>query len=65
MKNDRGYVSTVWKEDDEFYITLPEEVIAKLGWNPMDTLEFSVNEKNEIMITKILTYKKETLTNDG
>lgn len=65
MKNDRGYVSTVWEEDDEFYITLPEEVIAKLGWNPMDTLEWTVNEKNEIMITKILTYKKEALTNDG
>ena len=65
MKNNRGYVSTVWEEDDEFYITLPEEVITKLGWNPMDTLEWTVNEKNEIMITKILTYKKEVLTNDG
>ena len=59
MKINVGYVSTVYAENDEHYIILPEEVLNKMSWKENDTVEWTVDEKNQITIKKILDYSKE------
>jgi len=59
MKNDVGYVSTIYSEDDDCYIIIPEEILNKLQWKEFDTVEWSVDEDNKVTIKKILNYSKE------
>jgi bifunctional DNA-binding transcriptional regulator/antitoxin component of YhaV-PrlF toxin-antitoxin module len=60
----RGYVSTVQKDENgELYIIIPEELINELGWKEKDTLEWRIDENNNITLNKILDYTKEASKN--
>jgi len=60
----RGYVSTVHKDENgELYIIIPEELINELGWKEKDTLEWRIDENNNITLNKILDYTKEASKN--
>jgi bifunctional DNA-binding transcriptional regulator/antitoxin component of YhaV-PrlF toxin-antitoxin module len=59
MKNNVGYVSTIYADGDDYYIVIPEEVLAKMDWKEKDVLEWAVDDTNQITIKKILDYSKE------
>jgi hypothetical protein len=60
----RGYVSRVQQDESgELYIIIPEELINSLGWKENDTLEWCIDEKNNITLNKILDYTKEVSKN--
>ena len=61
----KGYVATVQKDENgELFIIIPEEIIKELKWKEKDTLEFTIDENNNIILTKILDYTKEVSKND-
>jgi bifunctional DNA-binding transcriptional regulator/antitoxin component of YhaV-PrlF toxin-antitoxin module len=61
----RSYVTHIKKNWDEYsYIELPEEITDELEWNENDTLECTVDENNNIIITRTYVYTKEVDKND-
>lgn len=48
------YESTVEYNDDfdEYYITFPEEMIDRLGWEQGDVLEWVINKDGSVLLQR-------------
>ena len=47
-------ITTLEENDNELFLTIPEEILKKLGWNEGDELNWSVN-KGSITLEKAMT----------
>jgi AbrB family looped-hinge helix DNA binding protein len=48
------FESTVEYNDDfgEYYLTIPEEIIDRLGWEEGDVLEFIINKDGTVLLER-------------
>jgi antitoxin component of MazEF toxin-antitoxin module len=60
----RGYVSHIAMRDGYYYMEIPEEIAGQLKWDDHDTLECTVDENNNIIVTRTYVYTKEVDKND-
>lgn len=51
----KTYETTVeYNEDfDEYYITLPDELIGSLGWDEGDVVEWHVNKDGTVLVERV------------
>ena len=56
------YESTVEFNEDfnEYYVTIPEEIIDNLGWEDGDVLEWVVNKDGTVLLTRADEYFGDT-----
>ena len=47
-------ITTLEENDNELFLTIPEDILKKLGWNEGDELNWSVN-KGSITLEKAMT----------
>jgi bifunctional DNA-binding transcriptional regulator/antitoxin component of YhaV-PrlF toxin-antitoxin module len=47
------HTASIEFENDEAYITIPEEMIAELGWSPGDTLYWIDNQNGTYSIVRV------------
>lgn len=49
-----SYITTLEEYDNDLFLTIPEDILKKLGWNTGDELNWSVN-KGSITLEKAMT----------
>lgn len=55
MMNTKVYQSTVeYNEDfDEYYLTIPDELLENLGWDEGDVLEWHTNKDGTVLLERV------------
>lgn len=55
MMNTKVYQSTVeYNEDfDEYYLTIPDELLENLGWDEGDVLEWHMNKDGTVLLERV------------